>query len=57
MNISNFKERINNIAKKRELLVSLANQPQYSDLTIDINQALIELDDLLKECDGITVDS
>ena len=45
----NFKERFVAIASKRELLVELSLKDNLGSLSIDVIQALEELDDLLLE--------
>jgi hypothetical protein len=49
MDVETLQERITQIASKRELLVKLSQDPNIGDLSVDINQALIEMDDLLAE--------
>lgn len=49
MDTQTLKEQITLIASKRELLVSLLEQPNLGTLRIDVNQALEEMDDLIEE--------
>jgi methyl-accepting chemotaxis protein len=49
MDVSSLQERVNQIASKRELLVKLSTDPSIGDLSVDVNQALIEMDDLIAE--------
>jgi len=44
-----MRERINEIASKREFLLRLLEQPNLGTLRIDVNQAIEEMDDLLDE--------
>jgi hypothetical protein len=43
------KDWLNSITQKRELLVTLLEQPNLGTLRIDVNQALEEMDDLIDE--------
>jgi ferric-dicitrate binding protein FerR (iron transport regulator) len=49
MDVQSLQERVAKIASKRELLVRLSTDPNIGDLSIDVSQALIEMDDLLAE--------
>ncbi|MBW4623467.1 MAG: hypothetical protein KME17_29430 [Cyanosarcina radialis HA8281-LM2] len=49
METQTLKEQIALIASKRDLLVSLLEQPNLGTLRIDVNQALEEMDDLIEE--------
>jgi hypothetical protein len=49
MDVETLQKRVTQIASKRELLVKLSQNPNIGDLSVDINQALIEMDDLLAE--------
>ena len=42
-------DRIRLIEAKREVLVALLTQPDLGTLSIDVNQAIEELDDLVAE--------
>ena len=42
-------DRIRQIESKREVLVALLAQPDLGTLSIDVNQAIEELDDLVAE--------
>jgi len=42
-------DRIRQIEAKREVLVALLTQPDLGTLSIDVNQAIEELDDLVAE--------
>jgi len=52
-NLDQIKERVIEIASKREALVRLLEQPDLGTLRIDVNQALEEIDDLLDEFDRV----
>lgn len=49
MNFESIRDRINQIASKRDTLVRLLEQPDLGTLRIDVNQAIEEMDDLLDE--------
>ena len=51
MEFEALQTRINLIRTKRESLLRLLEQPGIGTLSIDINQALEEIDDLLEEFD------
>jgi hypothetical protein len=51
VNSDTLKERITQIASKREFLLQLLEQPNLGTLRIDVDQALEELDDLVEEFD------
>ena len=42
-------DRIRQIEAKRDVLVALLDQPDLGTLSIDVNQAIEELDDLVAE--------
>lgn len=44
-----IREQVQAIIAKRELLVKLAQRPDLSHLSLDISQALQEMDDLIAE--------
>lgn len=44
-----MREKIDEIASKREFLLRLLEQPNLGTLRIDVNQAIEEMDDLLEE--------
>ncbi len=45
----NLQERIAQVENKRELLLKFQADPNLSSLSLDIDQALIEIDDLMTE--------
>ena len=49
MDKSTIKEKVNQIASKRDYLLQLLETPNIGTLRIDVNQALEELDELLEE--------
>jgi hypothetical protein len=49
MELQTLQERVRYIETKRTWLRGLLADPQHSNLAIDINQALIELEDLAAE--------
>lgn len=49
MNPDTLKDRISQVASKREFLLNLLEQPNLGTLRIDVDQALEELDDLIDE--------
>jgi|APDOM4702015191_1054821.scaffolds.fasta_scaffold191274_2 hypothetical protein len=49
MELQTLQERVQFIEGKREWLRQLLSDPQHADLAVDINQALIELEDLAAE--------
>ena len=51
MELQTLQERVRYIETKRTWLRGLLTDPQHSNLAIDINQALIELEDLAAEFD------
>jgi hypothetical protein len=51
MELQTLQERVRYIETKRTWLRGLLADPQHSNLAIDINQALIELEDLAAEFD------
>lgn len=44
-----LKEKINEVANKREFLLQLLDKPNLGTLRLDVTQALEELDELLEE--------
>jgi hypothetical protein len=51
MELQTLQERVRYIETKRTWLRGLLADPQHSNLAVDINQALIELEDLAAEFD------
>lgn len=49
MNKETIKQRVVQIASKRDFLVKLLEQPNLGTLRIDVDQALEELDELVEE--------
>ncbi len=49
MELQTLQERVQYIEQKRTWLRELLADPQHASLAIDINQALIELEDLAAE--------
>jgi hypothetical protein len=49
MELQTLQERVQYIENKRTWLRELLADPQHTNLAIDINQALIELEDLAAE--------
>jgi hypothetical protein len=49
MELQTLQERVRYIETKRTWLRGLLTDPQHSNLAVDINQALIELEDLAAE--------
>jgi hypothetical protein len=49
MDAQNLKERIAQVESKRSMLLRYQADPTLSSLSIDIDQALIEMDDLMAE--------
>jgi hypothetical protein len=49
MDKSTIKEKVNQIASKRDYLVQLLETPNIGTLRVDVDQALEELDELLEE--------
>lgn len=49
MNAKSLQERIAQVEGKRELLLKLQADPTIGVLTLDVSQALIEMDDLMLE--------
>jgi hypothetical protein len=49
MDAQNLQERIVQVENKRALLLKFQADPTLSTLSIDIDQALIEMDDLMRE--------
>jgi hypothetical protein len=49
MDAQSLKERITQVENKRALLLKFQTDPTLSTLSIDIEQALIEMDDLMRE--------
>jgi hypothetical protein len=44
-----LKQRIAQVEGKRELLLKLKSDPNLGVLSLDVDQALIEMDDLMRE--------
>jgi hypothetical protein len=49
INPATIKEKIEQIATRREFLVKLLEQPNLGTMRIDVNQAIEELDELIEE--------
>ena len=49
MSAQSLQERIAQVENKRALLLRFQTDPTLSTLSIDIEQALIEMDDLMRE--------
>jgi hypothetical protein len=49
MDAQNLQERIAQVESKRELLLKFQADPKLSNLALDIDQALTEMDDLMAE--------
>ncbi|MBZ8183142.1 hypothetical protein [Oscillatoria salina] len=49
MNKETIKQRVVQMASKRDFLVKLLEQPNLGTLRIDVDQALEELDELVEE--------
>ena len=49
MDAQSLQERITQVENKRALLLKFQTDPTLSTLSIDIDQALIEMDDLMLE--------
>jgi hypothetical protein len=49
MDAQNLQERIAQVENKRELLLKFQADPNLSSLSLDIDQALIEMEDLMTE--------
>jgi hypothetical protein len=49
MDAQSLQERIAQVEKKRALLLKFQTDPTLNTLSIDIEQALIEMDDLMHE--------
>jgi hypothetical protein len=49
MDAQNLQERIAQVAAKRALLLKYQVDPSLSSLSLDIDQALVEMDDLMVE--------
>jgi hypothetical protein len=49
MDAQSLQERITQVENKRALLLKFQADPTLSTLSIDIDQALIEMDDLMRE--------
>jgi len=49
LNPETLKEQIRTIESKRDVLLRLLDQPNLGILRIDVNQALDEIDDLIRE--------
>ncbi len=49
MDAQNLRERIAQVELKRALLLTYQADPTLSSLSLDIDQALVEMDDLMSE--------
>jgi hypothetical protein len=49
MDVQSLQERIAQVESKRSLLLNFQADPTLSSLSLDIDQALIEMDDLMAE--------
>ena len=49
MDAQNLQERIAQVESKRALLLKYQADPSLSTLSVDIDQALVEMDDLMTE--------
>jgi hypothetical protein len=49
MDAQNLQERIAQVENKRELLLKFQADPNLGSLSLDIDQALIEMEDLMTE--------
>ena len=49
MDAQNLQERIAQVESKRALLLKYQEDPSLSSLSLDIDQALVEMDDLMTE--------
>ncbi|WP_309738007.1 hypothetical protein [Chamaesiphon sp. OTE_20_metabat_361] len=49
MDAQSLQERVLQVENKRALLLNFQTDPTLSSLSIDIDQALIEMDDLMRE--------
>ncbi len=49
MDVQSLQERIIQVENKRALLLKFQTDPTLNNLSIDIDQALIEMDDLMRE--------
>jgi hypothetical protein len=49
MDAQNLQARIAKVEDKRELLLKFQADPNLSNLSLDVDQALIEMDDLMAE--------
>jgi hypothetical protein len=49
MDAQTLQERIAQVEGKRELLLKFQSDPNLSTLSLDVDQALIEMDDLMAE--------
>ena len=49
MNTQSFQERIAQVESKRALLLKFKTDPTLGSLSLDVDQALIEMDDLMME--------
>jgi hypothetical protein len=49
MDVRDLRDRVAQVAQRRSFLVKLSLEPQLGSLSVDVNQALLELDDLLAE--------
>jgi hypothetical protein len=49
MNLQTLQSRIDRVESKRSLLLQYQADPSLSSLSLDVEQALIEMDDLMNE--------
>jgi hypothetical protein len=49
MSLVDVQAQINQLERKREILIQLLEQPDLGTLRIDVDQALEEMDDLIAE--------
>jgi hypothetical protein len=49
MDTQTLQQRITQVEGKRELLLKLKSDPNLGVLSLDVDQALIEMDDLMRE--------
>jgi hypothetical protein len=49
MDTQTLQQRISQVEGKRELLLKLKSDPNLGTLSLDVDQALIEMDDLMRE--------
>jgi hypothetical protein len=49
MSLIDIQEQINQLERKRDVLIQLLEQPDLGTLRIDVDQTLEEMDDLIAE--------